>query len=279
MANLFLKIFVEHLNFNDDKTSIISEVKNYYCSMKSLNLEYLDVLRDSVLKIKGDWISFKCSYFNDTYYVDMYLIFHYKELTKDDENIIQNVFKQCEKFLSDYNSQPLDNNINNLEKLTEITETNGFIINILDEFSDLQLDYEKIEKVLTEDNIKFKPLNITKTNFEGGAGIDSQEFFYFIMTSVASGITWDFIKHIFQTNFSIPLQSSTIKFIEKHNFSKLRKDIADKIGDEEKHLILEEMIKKPSKTNLKFRTEDKKIEIECDKNYNIKKFKSENINK
>lgn len=275
MSNLFLKIFEEHLN--DDGSSIITEIKSYYCSSKNITLESLDVLRDSLLIAKGDWISFRCSYFNDTYYVDIYLIFHFKELTIDDENLIQNVFNQCEKFLSDNNSQPLDDNINNLKILSEITEADGFILNIFDEFSDLQIDYAKIEEVLITNNVRFKPLNITKTNYEHGASIESIDLLYFIFTSAASGVTWDIIKNIIQTKLNIPLQSSAIKYIEKYNFSKLRKDIADKIGDEEKHLILEEMIKKPSKINLKFRTKDKKVEIECDKDYNIKKFNSENF--
>lgn len=276
MSNLYLNIYTETMDFvSGDFTPNIVKVKNYICSLNNFNNEKIEELRALIMRVKGDWISFKYAFFNETYYVDVYLIFRNKTLSVNQEEIVKNIILQCGEFLLKNKYGAIDININNSDKLSKLLEEDGFILSISENDGSGLLNNKEIEKVFNENDIKYEVLNIGKSSFDGGASGAAENLIYFIMSSAASGVTWDIMKPILTGNLALPIQSITMKVMDKYNFNKLRKIVADRIRVEERSLILTEMHKKNSKLNLEFRTSNKKIHITCDSNYNIIDFKVE----
>lgn len=274
MSNLYLNIYTKTMDFGSgDFTPNIIKVKNYICSLSNLNNDKIEELRVLIMKVKRGWISFNYSFFNETYYVDAYLIFHNKTLSMHEEEIVKNVISQCGEFLLKNKYRTIDIDINNSDKLSELLEVDGFILSISENDGGGYLNNKEIEKVFNKNDIKYEVLNISKSSFDGGASGAAENLIYFIMSSVASGVTWDIIKPILTKNLALPIQSITMKTMDKYNFNKLRKVVADRIRAEERSLILTEMHKKNSKLNLEFRALNKKIYITCDGNYNIIDFK------
>ena len=274
MSNLFFNIYSEAMDFGSgDYTPNIIKVKSYMRSLNNLNIDKIEELRSFIMKEKRDWLSFKYSFFNETYYVDVNLIFHNKTLTVHEEKVVKNVILLCEEFLLENNFSMIDNEINNSDKLSNIFDLDGFILSISENDGGGDLESKKIEKIFNENGIKYEALNISKSSFDGGASGATEKLLYFIISSATSGMTWDIIKPILVGNIAFPLQSVTMKALDKYNFNKLRKIVADRIREEEKNIILIELHKKNSKLSLEFRAQNMMIYITCDSNYNIIDFK------
>lgn len=233
MSNLFLNIYSETMDFGGgDYTPTIIKVKSYMCSLNNLNIDKIEELRVFIMKEKGDWLSFKYSFFNETYYVDVKLIFHNKTLSVYEEKIVQNVILLCEEFLLENKFSKIDDDINNSDKLSNLLDLDGFILSITENDGGGVLESKKIEKIFNENGIKYEALNISKSSFDGGASGATEKLLYFVLSSAASGLTWDIIKPILVNNIAFPLQSVTMKALDKYNFNKLRKVVADRIREE-----------------------------------------------
>lgn len=274
MSNLFLNIYSEAMDFTiGGYTPNIIKAKSYMCSLNNLNIDKIGELRTFIMKEKGDWLNFKYSFFNETYYVDVNLIFHNKTLTVHEDEVVQNVILLCEEFLLENKFSTINSEINNSDRLSNLFDLDGFILSISENGGGGALESKEIEKIFNENCIKYEALNISKSSFDGGASGVTEKLLYFIISSAASGLTWDIIKPILVGNIAFPLKSVTMNALDKYNFNILRKVVADRIREEEKNIILIELHKKNSKLSLEFRAQNIKIYITCDDNYNIIDFK------
>lgn len=279
MVNLIFEVNLETIDFeNESYNTQVTNIKRYEFSSDKIDGNLLDELHVKIIRTKGDWLSYNINYFNSNYYVTANLIFHTPNINKEHNEVIDKVLKECEKFFRENNFKPIQSNYNNLEKLVEMFNNDGFVISIEDEGGGGILHNEQIEKALRDNNIEFEPISIRQSRFDGGASGGSEKFIYFILTTVQSGITYDVLKFLITSKLGIPADYFKISVLDNFKFKRLRKIIADRVREDERDLILNELYKGEEDITVVFKTRNSKITLICDRNYELKEMKAdENI--
>jgi len=121
----------------------------------------------------------------------------------------------------------------------------------------------------------FEVLNLNERRTEFGASGVFENFVFFILGSVASGLTWDTMKILIANNLNITKDNIKIFKFDNYNFKKMREIIADRIREDSKDIVLHEMYKQEDYILIVFKANDKEISIMCDENYNIEEIKVE----
>ncbi|MFZ5969592.1 MAG: hypothetical protein ACOYVK_20730 [Bacillota bacterium] len=276
MANLSLTINVETIDFRSENFDTeVRQIKSYQFSSEMITTDFVDQLNILMIRTKGDWIKFSYDYFNQNYYVTANLIFHDKQLTIQEENLVNQVIRACEQFFAEKNLQQTNQEYNNFDKLCNILSREGFILSISELDGCGKLNYEELALLLRENNIPFEILNGHQSRFDGGASGGSGSLIFFILGSIASGATWDVIKLAFSKKFDFPFEELSylrITKFENYKFNKLRNILAERIREEEQDLILREILKDDNEIILVFKTPKKTVHVRCDSNYDIKEM-------
>ncbi|CEP67132.1 Uncharacterized [Moorella glycerini] len=278
MANLFLKINLKTVNFEGQSLESSIRLLKYYAKYSDkLNATWIDDLHTRILLTKGGWMRFQSQYFNQNYYVTADLIYHNHNLSCKDYLLIDRVFEECEKFFSERNMTSIKTDYNNWDELWRILGKNGAILSIKELGGGGILNNKEIERILVQNKVDFEIICTTKQQFDCGASGVSESLIYFLGGAVLSGATYDFIKNLLFTKLPVPLDSIKVTLIDNLRFSKLRSTVADRIKEEEKDLVLEEIYNDDDKVFIAFRTPNKRILLVCDQNYVIKYLTTEDI--
>lgn len=279
MANLFLKVNLETIDFESETFDTqVKNIKKYVLSSDTLDANLLDRLHTKIIRTKGDWLRYDIDFFNGNYYVCMNLIFHSPNQTKEQYKIVEKIITECEKFFTENSFKCVNEKYNNSEKLAEIVDNDGFIISIADEDGGGILDNKHIEKILRENDIDFETLRINQSRFDGGASGVTGRFIYFILSSVQSGVTYDIIKSLIISKLGIPIDYFKLSIFDNFKFKRLRKIIADRIREDVYDIVLSELYKGEEEITIVFKTQDQRITLICDKDYEIKEIRvDENI--
>lgn len=277
MANLFFDSYSESMDFlKNDFNPKIQKIRSYNLSSNKINDELIEALRTKILRLKGDWISSKSTYFNDNYYVQINLLFHHKELTPDDKKLIKNICSELDNFFKELNLiQYTEINYNNADKLTEIFEAEGFVLSISEQDGGGILDSKEVEEIFKFHDIQFETVSISKSRFDGGASGGSEELIYFIANSIVSGITWDVIKPILAANLKSPIDYFRVVTLDNFKFKKMRGILAERLREEEVNIVLIKLHKGNEQIKITFKAGTKTIHVTCDHGYIIKDLKVE----
>ena len=90
--------------------------------------------------------------------------------------------------------------------------------------------------------------------FSGGASGRWEEIICFIASSVASGITWDYIKALIESKLPMLNGCVKIQHIEKKEFINLRKRISEMTKIQAKEMSIVKFDKRESDIYMKFMT-------------------------
>ncbi|KHD16001.1 hypothetical protein [Clostridium butyricum] len=229
----------------------------------------IEELKNRILNVK-DWIETKSFFYNNEYYIDIYIIFNNKPITKEQIRLKDKILYVCREFLEENDfTDKLYKNINDSKNLLEDSITDGFIIDICENDGGGVFDYKSIQSLLKESKIDFESLNININEFSGGASGQWQEIVCFVASSVASGITWDYIKALIDNELPMLKDCIKVQYIEKKGFKKVRKRVAEMTRIKEKEIYIVKFDKNKSDIQMNFMTLDKKIYVRCDNNYHI----------
>jgi len=271
METIYFAFYYRVISFSKKHNfeSEVYPILDFKYSLQKINKQFLDKIYGLILKTKGDWVDFDLNMFNKNYYLKITLVYH-NELSTNDIKINTNVIDVCKEFIeSTGGKKDVDDSSNNSDVLSDILEDEGFIINIAEEDGDYILNYNDINLIFKENNIQYSILNINDFQRECGASMGAQDLLYFIVSSSASGITWDLIKNIYKTRIKPNSDAIKLCIYDKFSFKRMRKTIAERIKKDEKNLVLCKMSKDDEKIFMVFCTTDKTIKIETDFSYNI----------
>ena len=251
----------------------ISLIKEYKLSINNFNNCNVGDLQCLIADEKGDWYDFYTNYFNETYYIDVYLIFTNYFNAIEQPVITEKLLNRLELFFDTIGASEIDNSINNSNELEEILNEDGFIFNITENGGGGELNDKEIEKIFKDYNIKYEIVSVNKLNNECGASGASANLIYFIANTVGAGIAYDALKFLVMSKMRFPSKLITSQQIDRFKFNMLRSAVADRVREDKKSLILIEMKQKEAYINFAFKANGKQIKVECNNDYKIINFK------
>lgn len=275
MYQIILEIEVESIDFSSEnfERSIIP-IKTFKMNSDSVSKEEIDDLVARIVRLKGDWYYIDYNYNINDFYIKITFIFHTKEFTDGQKELVDKVLEECKRFfvyegLVDYKDD---------ENLSTIFENDGFIISYSnDEEAEMFLNYNSIVEMLKSNNIDCKTISINRSETQCGAGNVFDNFMIFIVTSVQSGITWDIIKMTLSNKLGINFDKIKIHVIDNIDFKILRRTVADRINESPKSITLTNFYRDSDKNQItiSMKCKRKHMKLICDKNYVIKEMSVE----
>ncbi len=276
MSNLKFELFIEKMDWNsEDFNTDVTHLKSYKISNIHLTERIIDDLHIEIMLTKGDWLNFDCNVTGENYYIQANLIFHSMDLNKNDEQIVKMVIEKCDSFFQNLKPDKTKNQ-NNMGLLDHIIDADGYMIKAHKD-GGWGLARE-LTQLFASNNFPYKTIRHQQSRFDGGASGGFEEIILFIGASVSSGITWDVIKGILTSRFGFELENFRSSFIDELKFKQLRKNIADRIVEDHKDLVLIDFYRQESEIICEFEVYgviSKTIMVLCDLEYHIKELKLE----
>lgn len=277
MSNLNLELYSEKMNWSSDysEREIVSSRK-YTFKNVLLNERIIDDLHTQILQIKGDWMDFKVNIVGENYYIYITLIFDNTDPAVEIERIVNKAIEAYKSYLGDLQESNLKQTPNNFDLLNEIMNEDGFVIKAhqIEEWGVA----EEIKKLLTTKNLDFKIIQHYQSRFDGGLSGGTEDFLFFIGSSVLSGITWDVLKGILTSKFEDERTSIKGASMDNEKFKQLRKVVAERIREDHKGLALTDFYKNENELICEFKIYEpimKTVTVLCDLEYQIKELKYE----
>ena len=136
-----------------------------------------------------------------------------------------------EKYISDNQDVHTTINIDN-----SYFEDGGFFIffeenNLISE----EINYLELENEFKNENIEFKRISLKSKQYECGCGAIFVSILYFIASTFVSGILWDGVKK------GVCKVKTMFELLDGKSFRKLRKNVSDLTGIEEKLLVVKKL--------------------------------------
>ncbi|MHA7584381.1 hypothetical protein B2I21_00860 [Chryseobacterium mucoviscidosis] len=277
MSDLHFELFLEKMDWNtDDFKTDVTHLKSYKIPNVFLTEKIIDDLHIEIIQTKGDWLSFNCNVIGENYYIQSNIIFHSMDMSDDDDRIIKQVIEKIDRFLHDLKPESVTNNLNKFDFLDQIIDDDGLVIKA-HEGGDWGVA-EEITQLLNSNNLPYKTIRRQQSRFDGGASGGFEEIILFIGASAVSGITWDVIKGILTSRFDFELENIRASHIDRLRFKQLRKNIAERVVEEHKDLVLIDFYEQESEIICEFKIYgifEKTITVICDYEYRIKELKME----
>lgn len=273
MPNIFLNIFSEVHNFSG-KDFKKDKLLQYSYQYNSISMSDYDIkkLYSEILHIKGNWSMLNYSKFNNNLYVDISLIFSEGYQSSEHEKIINEVKKICDNFVNASKNDVINVNYDNLNRLEEMIFDECYVLSLWEGGGGV-IDFDIVKQFLKDIQLNYVIVNEQKSRVDCGASGGSEEIIAFLSEAVATGLAWDIIKSSLASALGIGISRININCLDKVKFKSLRGNIAYKLGESSKDLVLKKFEEKPSKVVFIFACRDKDIEVICDKKYKIKTLK------
>ncbi|MFC9707277.1 hypothetical protein ACFTRD_03875 [Paenibacillus sp. NPDC056933] len=277
MSNLFFGLYLEKMDWNsDDYKTEVTHLKAFEIADVLVTEKTINDLHIEIIQAKGDWLNFNTNVVEENYYIQTNLIFHSMDLSEEDEQIINKVIGKCESFFQVLKRLDAATRPSNFELLDKILDEDGFVIKA-HEGGGWGVA-EDLTQLLSSQNMSFKTIRHQKSRFDGGASGGFEEILLFIGGAASSGITWDILKGLFTNRFGIELENIKATFVDSMRFKQLRRNIADRIVEDHKDLILIDFYNQESEIICEFKIYgiiEKTITVLCDSEYQIKELKLE----
>ena len=173
-----------------------------------------------------------------------------------------------EKYISDNQDVHTTINIDN-----SYFEDGGFFIffeenNLISE----EINYLELENEFKNENIEFKRISLKSKQYECGCGAIFESILYFIASTFVSGILWDGVKK------GVCKVKTKFELLDGKSFRKLRKNVSDLTGIEEKLLVVKKFHTMKDEKKIIFEGDNKVINVKTDLNYTILDFEFCNDN-
>ncbi|MGF7050723.1 hypothetical protein J2T13_005273 [Paenibacillus sp. DS2015] len=180
------------------------------------------------------------------------------------------------RLLHDLKPESMTNNLNKFDFLDHIIDDDGLVIKA-HEGGGWGVA-EEITQLLNSSDLPYKTIRHQQSRFDGGASGGFEEIIIFIGASAVSGITWDVIKGILTSQFGPELDNFRASHIDGLRFKQLRKNIAERVVEDHKDIVLIDFYKQESEIICEFKVYgifEKTITVLCDSEYRIKELKLE----
>lgn len=252
---MILQILLTITNKNENSEEVVFE---YMGNSKITSERGFKELVNSITAIKGDWYVLNNGVHVAGFYVNMHLMY----IDKVDWSQIDAIKKKFLQICSDGNA--------NSDYMDLIPDSTIFLSTKNNIYGNIQFD--TISSLLNSSNIFYKTNTREIHDIECGAGHWYEDFSLFIISSIASGITYDIIK---STIMSLPpdqLKEISYIIFDKIKFKLLRNELANRIGCNPKYLLLKYMHKTKVFDVYVFIYKGKEVKIKVSKWNLIKKF-------
>lgn len=275
MTDVSFDIFVETIDFSSENfDSKVKHVKKFEYYSTLLNQDDVNSLISSIIQKKGDWYTLNYDFSINDMTANITLIFHNPKLSEQENQLIEEVIEECNKFFERAKS----NNCPEKSYCDELLDDEGFLLNITNEVeSQIYISRSEIEEILREKNIKYKIVNTSGSQYEGGCSSGADAFILFVIASVKSGITWDIIKSLITSKLNIDFYRLDFQIIDNLKFRRMRKLVAERIHEKPSSLILKSFRKDPKKNKIyiSMKCLRKRISVVCNNNYDIEELELE----
>ena len=269
MKKIKLNLILEKINFDSPNFETDKELLKEYEFYVDANSDFLDDLYTETIQEKGDWINMDYTDSLELCYVDLNLTFHSLELSEDNVTTLNNTVNVIEQLIKIKEVKEVNNNIDRFNLYEEIFSNDGIVISISQEGGTLDLYKNDIESFFKESNIEYKEISRNLSLVDQGASSGVDTILYFIVNTMSSGITYDFIKFGISKTCKGFMDYTISKKIENLKFKELRKTIEERCRVDSKNLVLKEMNKNNNEIYFVFIENNSEIHIITNQNYEI----------
>lgn len=259
-----------HLNFTINKEILDSvdyttkkkEKLKEYNDINVLNsYEFMNDLFQVVLKKKSDWVNME---YDETSgkgnaTINLTLLDGQEMDSKQLNSILATIDEKIKEYEFNSIDEDSKNDIDNID-----FEDDGiFIFFFKNDNEDTEvINFLDIENKFTKKGINFNRVSLKSKQDENGVGNTVVKLLYFLANTIASGILWDKIKEIFDGKIKFEGLDSTY-------FRKLRKDIAELTGIDEKSLVVKEFHTSGENMEFIFESNNVTINVKTNENYKV----------